>query len=177
MDCFADMCLLSCRGMQFQVSSKTMASGIMEPACHNKFTQVCNYVNRHWLTIASDDCKRIRVYDSLCQRVTRLESHHLELIRVVKQLTLSRAEVIEWVVCQQQLDGYNCGPFALAAVWALSQRRQPMAFRIDGTDMRKRILQSIEGNIVVGLRDRLIDPTPVVRLYSRYHVRTKFLTH
>ena len=170
-DSYSYMCLLQLNMKPPTPDScaTTAPGGRISYARGNRFIQVCNTSGNHWYTIFSEDCKLVRVYDSSCFKKRVICR---QLLDVVNRLTLNRAERIEYIECQQQQDGFSCGLFALAAVWALSRHREPMDFHIDPKTMRERVIQTFENNVVVGLKDQVKKPAPI-KVHSIYDVKAK----
>ena len=109
----------------------------MEPQGGREFVQIVNIGHNHWITLSTIGCQpgHINVYDSL----------HMTLSSDVKELI---ADLLQWKgnyitihYCdvQWQVDGNDCGIFAIAFATAICNGDEPASIVFDQNNMRKHL--------------------------------------
>ena len=100
----------------------------------DKFIQILNIGDSHWITICSvknNPFPVIHIYDSLYKNFTTLTSSFKN--RLLKQIAcmLNGSHsffTLRWADIQQQTDSSSCGLFAIANATALSENKNPCKY-------------------------------------------------
>ena len=118
-----------------------------------KFIQILNPYNTHWfcasnaLTYVSDP-HIVELFDSLKCADTLATLKILDL--TTSQLILKlrpQTTVIRYIACQRQMNSYDCGPYALGFLWALSMGQHPLQYEhLRGPMIRNKVRQTFIEN-------------------------------
>ena len=119
----------------------------------HKFIQIINPGNVHWFCVSNaltfrNEPHIVEVFDSLqtgtsLEKVVTVDS---SITRLILQLRPSTS-VIRYVETQVQGNGYDCGPMALAFLWALSMGHHPRQYEhLRGPMIRSKVRQSFIHN-------------------------------
>jgi len=114
-----------------------------------RFVMVLNVDNCHWMSAAlSLLTGQVTLYDSLGGS-SPTKSHITSRLHLFARYAEQRRRAthpdaavgsIKWqfyeVNTPRQMDGYNCGLFAVAFTWCFSYRLDMTSFRVDGDQLR-----------------------------------------
>ena len=118
-----------------------------------KFIQILNPHNSHWFCVSNaltfvNEPHVVEVFDSLkCSNtlasVQVLDLKTTQIILQIRPLTT----VVRYIACQKQHNSYDCGPFALGFLWALSKGHHPLQYdHLRGAMIRNKVRQSFVEN-------------------------------
>ena len=118
-----------------------------------KFIQILNPFNTHWFCVSNaqtfiNEGHIVEIYDSLkcAQSLRSVDTINSTISEIILQLRPNTTE-IRYIACQKQMNGYDCGPYALAFLWALSMGHHPLQYEhIRGPMIRSKVRQSFIEN-------------------------------
>ena len=102
------------------------------------FVQILHVGGNHWVTVTNIGCQenRIKVFDSLRQKLSKKEKQKLCSCLAVLLNTSSSNMVIEWPSMQRQRGESDCGLFAVAVATSLLNGEDPGSKSYDQSVMR-----------------------------------------
>ena len=102
------------------------------------FVQILHVGGNHWVTVTNIGCQenRIKVFDSLRQKLSKKEKQKLCSSLAVLLNTSSSNLVIEWPSMQRQRGESDCGLFAVAVATSLLNGEDPGSKSYDQSVMR-----------------------------------------
>ena len=102
------------------------------------FVQILHVGGNHWVTVTNIGCQenRIKVFDSLRQKLSKKEKQKLCSCLAVLLNTSSSNMVIEWPSMQRQSGESDCGLFAVAIATSLLNGEDPGSKSYDQSVMR-----------------------------------------
>ena len=106
-----------------------------------EFVQVLHSNNNHWLTISTIGCSysTVKVYDSLYMKMPRST-----IKQVCSLLASSEPSItLQFEPSDRQLNGNDCGLFALAFCTALCSGKDPQGLQFDQKIMRQHLLKCL----------------------------------
>ena len=132
-----------------------------------KFIQILNPYNTHWFCVSNaltfvDEPHVVELFDSMksletLSSVLFLDMTTSQLILQLRPLT----RVIRYIKCQQQQNSYDCGPFALGFLWALSEGTHPLQYEhLRGPMIRQKVMRSF-------IENRFIAPAQNPKMYRK----------
>ena len=118
-----------------------------------KFIQILNPYNSHWFCASNaltfvNEPHVVELFDSMKSADTLVSVRVLDfqLTQLILQLK-PQTTVIRYIDCQKQLNSYDCGPYALGFLWALSLGHHPLQYdHLRGPMIRNKVRQSFIEN-------------------------------
>ena len=129
-----------------------------------EFVQVLHSNNNHWLTISTIGCSypTVKVYDSL---YTKMPQSTIK--QVCSLLASSEPSItLQFEPSDRQLNGNDCGLFALAFCTALCAGNDPQGLRFDQKAMRQYLLRCLTQGHMEPFPCKGIIQTAVAKTYQ-----------
>ena len=129
-----------------------------------EFVQVLHSNNSHWLTISTIGCSysTVKVYDSLYMKMPRST-----IKQVCSLLASSEPSItLQFEPSDRQLNGNDCGLFALAFCTALCAGKDPQGLRFDQKTMRQHLLKCLTQGHMEPFPCKGIIQTAVAKTYQ-----------